>query len=119
MQGHPSIGEVIRVSEIDVEAGYDIESFNDNDSVFTDRFIEVKSFSGQVAFFWSRSEISAARQLEDKYHLYLVDRDQIGVGGYAPRILRDPYRLVYLNESWERDCVEWRFAAPSAVPPET
>jgi mRNA-degrading endonuclease HigB of HigAB toxin-antitoxin module len=48
------------ISDIQCDAGYDIISFNDINSVRIDRFIEVKSYSTEVGFFWSRNEVRTA-----------------------------------------------------------
>jgi len=44
LQGHPSIQNIQRISSEYANAGFDIESFDDLESVFANRFIEVKSY---------------------------------------------------------------------------
>ena len=67
----PLSEKVKRISEIDVAAGYDIISFNTNQSTTYDRFIEVKAVSGK-GFYWSRNEYEIAKLKGDNYYLYLV-----------------------------------------------
>ena len=52
---------VMRISVIDVSAGYDILSYENEASAEYDRFIEVKSFSGNPHFYWSENEIETAK----------------------------------------------------------
>lgn len=60
------------ISDIDIAAGYDLESFDgESTGLMPDRFIEVKSTAaGEVVFFWSKNEIDAARSIGDRYWLY-------------------------------------------------
>jgi len=44
-----------------VNAGYDIQSFNDNKSIIIDKFIEVKSYEGTPYFYWSKNEVEVAK----------------------------------------------------------
>lgn len=65
---------VRRVSQLDVKAGYDIESFDGDKPLFDyDRFIEVKSSYGpELRFFWSENERRSAEEKGDKYWIYFV-----------------------------------------------
>ena len=65
---------VRRISQLDVKAGYDIESFDGDKPLFDyDRFIEVKSsYSPVLRFFWSENERRAAEEKGDKYWIYFV-----------------------------------------------
>lgn len=83
-----------RISEIDVNAGYDLCSFNNNESTEYDRFIEVKSFNEEVYFYWSSNEIETAKKLGDKYYLYLVDRSKIFDENYIPYIYINPINIL-------------------------
>jgi Protein NO VEIN, C-terminal len=60
------------VSETDVAAGYDIESFDGlSEDLTPDRFIEVKSAAGAaLTFIWSRNEYAKAVELGDRYWIY-------------------------------------------------
>lgn len=109
---HPSVSSIRRVSEHHVNAGFDIESFNDKESVFVDRYIEVKSFAGDVAFYWSRNEVQIAREMADKYFLYFVDRDKMLQPGYVPKMFQNPYHKIFENEFWEKEPEKWRLGAP-------
>ena len=112
LQGHPSIDRIQRLSENHVNAGFDIESFNDKESIFTDRFIEVKSYSENVLFHWSQNEIDTAKELAQKYFLYLVDRNRMSQTGYAPRIFQNPYQKIFENEFWKKEPEAWKVTAP-------
>ena len=96
------------ISEEFVNAGYDIESFNASDSISIDRFIEVKSYDGEKSFFWSKNEIDKAKELKDRYFLYLVNRKQIGIPSYKPHIIQNPYSRVFENDLWEIEPVNWK-----------
>lgn len=98
------------ISEEYVNAGYDIESFNDINSLFTDRFIEVKSFSEHFEFYWSAYEVESAKDLADKYFLYLVDRSKMSNSGYSPKIIQNPYENIFNNELWKMEPKNWKFS---------
>jgi hypothetical protein len=108
--GHPLLKDVKRISEEYVNAGFDIVSFNDLNSVFIDRFIEVKSYSRNVSFFMSQNEIEVAQQEGDKYCLYLVDRDNILTPGYIPKIFKDPFQNIINNIFWNKESTTWRIS---------
>lgn len=91
-----------RISDYDSNAGYDVVSFESNDSTEIDRFIEVKSFSSKIGFFWSRNEIEAARLKGGSYYLYLVNRDIMRSGAYSPVMIQNPYENVLSDGSWSR-----------------
>lgn len=115
LQGHPSVCSIRRLSEDHVNAGYDIESFNDRESVFVDRYIEVKSYSGDAVFYWSRNEVQIAREMADKYFLYFVDRDKMLQPGYVPRMFQNPYLKIFENEYWKKEPESWRISAAPLV----
>jgi len=98
--GVPNSRKIKRISDIDVTAGYDIVSFESNDSQGYDRFIEVKSFSGKPQFFWSQNEIETASSLGDKYYIYLVDIEKMTDGNYHPVVIRNPAETVLRSEDW-------------------
>jgi hypothetical protein len=112
LHGHPSVSSIRRVSEDCANAGFDIESFNDKESVFVDRYIEVKSFSRDPIFYWSRSEVQIARELADKYFIYLVDREKLPQLGYVPKMFQNPYQKIFENEFWEKEPETWKVSAP-------
>lgn len=112
LQAHPSIGRIQRVSDNHVNAGYDIESFNDTESIFLDRFIEVKSYAENAVFYWSQNEIETAKELAQKYFLYLVDRNKMLQSNYVPRMFQNPYQKIFENEFWEKTPEAWKVSAP-------
>lgn len=102
MLKHAKQKMIEKISTYDVSAGYDIISFDSIASLSIDRFIEVKSYSGKPAFYWSRNEMDQARIKKDKYYLYLVNRDEMNKEGYAPLMIQDPYETVYVSPSWNK-----------------
>jgi len=109
LSNHPLFGSIQRISDEYVNAGYDIESFNDINSLFIDRFIEVKSYSESVSFYWSQNEIEAAKDLAENYFLYLVDRTRMLETGYTPKVFQNPYQSVFENDLWEKVSQSWKF----------
>lgn len=89
-----------RISDVDVAAGYDIISFNDETSSIYDRFIEVKSYIGSPHFYWSENEVDTAKIKGNKYILCLVNYEKIKIPGYIPEIIEDPYNVVFKDDSW-------------------
>jgi hypothetical protein len=99
---HAEASLVRRISQLDVKAGYDIESFDGDKPLFDyDRFIEVKSsYSPELRFFWSENERRSAEEKGDKYWIYFV-------GGLSsqkarqimPILIQNPVtRLVQMSE---------------------
>lgn len=113
LRGHPLVDQVRRISDETVDAGFDICSFSNATSVVYDRFIEVKSYGSVKRFFWSRNEIDTARQLEDSYFLYLVDRSKIDETSYAPQAIQGPYFSMIESqlEGWLMEPVAYEFIA--------
>lgn len=107
--GHKNIGKVEKISDEDTTAGYDIQSFNDIESVFMDRFIEVKSYYKEVSFYWSKNEVEKSMELGDNYFLYLVDRSKFLTRGYTPKIFQNPYIKLFKNEYWKKEVENWKF----------
>ncbi|MDB5163982.1 MAG: hypothetical protein JWS12_600 [Candidatus Saccharibacteria bacterium] len=70
---HPDLANRIAyTAELDVTAGYDIESFEASTDI-TKRFIEVKAVSPyDFGFEWSIGEVRAAKYLQKQYFLYLL-----------------------------------------------
>lgn len=95
-----SLGEKVRrISEIDVTAGYDIVSFDSNQSLEPDRFIEVKAVSN-TGFYWSRNEYEIAKLKGNTYYLYLVDLNRIDEQDYSPQMIQNPAVNVMDTEEW-------------------
>jgi hypothetical protein len=102
LAGHADAGKIMRISQIDVSAGYDVVSFNSLTSKLNDRFIEVKSYSGTPSFYWTQNEIDVAKAKATNYFLYLVDRSVMGEVGYAPQIIQNPFASVYSSDEWAK-----------------
>lgn len=100
LSGAPNVARIKRISDIDVAAGYDIVSFEENQSVEYDRFVEVKSYLGQPHFYWSKNEIDTALLLGDRYYIYLVDAEKTGRSNYIPTIIRNPAKLILDSDDW-------------------
>ena len=64
--------EPIRISLIDVSAGFDILSY-DNDSK-DEIYIEVKSCDNDYVFHFTNNEISKSKLYKNRYWLYLYNR---------------------------------------------
>ena len=92
--------KIKRISDFDVAAGYDIVSYDSNESMKYDRFIEVKCYLGKPHFYWSENECDTARQKGSKYILCLVDYTRIKEPGYTPQYIRNPYDDIFTNENW-------------------
>ena len=97
----PELAQKIkRISDFDVSAGYDIVSYENNETEHYDRFIEVKCYMGSPHFFWSENESDVARIKADKYILCLVDYLRIGEPGYQPEFIRNPYETIFDSDEW-------------------
>ncbi|MBQ4408227.1 MAG: DUF3883 domain-containing protein [Bacteroidales bacterium] len=92
--------KIKRISVIDASAGFDIQSFEDEISE-NKRFIEVKTYSGRIHFYWSANEIRAARLRGASYFIYLVDFNKIECQGYVPIIIPNPYLNIKDKSIWD------------------
>jgi len=110
LKDYPDFSDrVRRISEENVRAGYDVESFNCEGSA-KQIFIEVKAVSAvDLEFIWTVNEISAAQRYGDRYHLYLVPVVAGGTFNMSKlRIIRDPYHAVYdQEEKWSKTPLEF------------
>lgn len=84
---------VFRISAENVSAGYDINSFETDESP---RLIEVKSSVGKaIRFEWSLREHNLASDRRDAYWIYFVPFSTVLVNRTVPIwILRDPISLI-------------------------
>ena len=96
--------KIKRISDFDVAAGYDIVSYDSNESMKYDRFIEVKCYLGKPHFYWSENECDTARQKGSKYILCLVDYTRIKEPGYTPQYIRNPYDDIFTNRKLACKC---------------
>lgn len=92
--------KIKRISDFDVTAGYDIVSYENNETEHYDRFIEVKCYIGSPHFFLSENESDVARIKADKYILCLVDYLRMGEPGYQPEFIRNPYETIFDSDEW-------------------
>lgn len=96
-----NLAEKVRlISEIDVCAGYDIISFQDDSSSAYDCFIEVKAVSRELDFFWSQNERETSKRYGECYKIYLVDLSQVSNRDYKPYIISNPYKLLLESDEW-------------------
>ena len=98
LKNHPNFSEIRQISDDNVGAGYDIESFQSMDSVKLDKFIEVKSYKETKTFYWSVNEIKVARNLADKYTIVVVNYNKINEEVYQPKEISNPYIFFNMKE---------------------
>lgn len=94
------IEKVKIISKIDVGAGFDILSFESENSGVYDRFIEVKSFKGVPQFYWTKNESEVASIKGNNYFIYLVDIDMVLNEKYEPIIIQNPHVKIYEGDGW-------------------
>jgi hypothetical protein len=104
LKNHPHFTPnlIQQISEVDVNAGFDILSYKpDNDSLLPIK-IEVKAVSPiDYKFYISDGELSTAKEEPNDYYLYLVP--VIGDNNFdldRMHIILDPYNNVVLNKIW-------------------
>jgi hypothetical protein len=97
--------KIRQISHVDVSAGYDIISFED-ETCSSHRYIEVKTYIGNPHFYWSANEIDSAKIRGASYCIYLVDFEKIESPNYKPEIICNPYSSI-------RDSSEWK-STPSS-----
>lgn len=97
-----------RISDFDVAAGYDIVSYDTEESEKYDRFVEVKCYIGKPHFYWSENECDIAKQKGVKYILCLVDYARIGEPSYQPQYIQDPCNVIFVDDSWLVNTASYR-----------
>lgn len=92
------------VAPFDSTLWYDILSFNNINSLSNDRYIEVKSYSWNIPYFyWTDNEMDVAKNKWYNYYLYLVNRDEIDLPLYEPIMISNPFINVLNNEEiWNK-----------------
>jgi len=108
------VAGITHVAEIDVAAGYDIESFDrtDND---TKRLIEVKAVSPfDFGFEWSINETRVAERTQNRYFLYLLPVIN-GLPNITDAvIIQDPFNKVMTGTEWKVDTAGYSVSLKSA-----
>lgn len=104
---HPNVQNNIKhLSLENVLAGYDISSFEMLESKkLNPKYIEVKAVShNDWKFYWSRNEISRAKEFDKYYYLYLIPVENGKISNPSNwKQIKDPYSKVFLNEhKWEQ-----------------
>lgn len=98
------------ISNIDVGAGYDINSFDEQSSnLHFNRFIEVKGSSESTfSLYWSRNEIEKAKELGSRYWIYFVPSVDIMSGSHNGEIIKipNPIDTILKNEEYRQDCMK-------------
>lgn len=93
-------GMIRIISDVDVGAGYDVLSFETNQSVQYDRYIEVKAIDHMGGFFWSANEYEIAKLKGIHYYLYLVDLAKTKLDGYSPIVISNPAIEIMKSNEW-------------------
>lgn len=97
------------VAEYIVNEGYDVASYNSQDDLIQNRFIEVKSYDGDIPyFFWSRNEYQVARRKKDQYWVYLVNRTQMNNENYKPIMEQHPFENILNNDIWDKQIDKYK-----------
>ncbi len=103
----PDLAQKVRhTSQKNVNAGYDIESYEGDKSI--KRYIEVKAvYLDAPRFYWSLNEIRKSEELKDQYWLYLVPYN--GKSEFQIELIErisNPYHNIYLDDSVWKSQVE-------------
>lgn len=102
---------VKRISMNNLFAGFDILSFidiNSNPDEY-DKFIEVKATGGLPHFFWSRNEIEKAKQLREKYWIYLWTNIN-DKNSRKLQVINDPYKKFFENSKIKPEPTEYEIS---------
>jgi 5,10-methylene-tetrahydrofolate dehydrogenase/methenyl tetrahydrofolate cyclohydrolase len=97
-------GGIEWISPYDSSAGFDILSYNAQDDKENNRFIEVKSYTGNNPYFyWTKNEISKAKEEGENYVLYIVCKENMNDKTYNPIIITNPIVNVLKNNKWIKE----------------
>jgi hypothetical protein len=92
------------ISKLRPSAGYDIESFDGNKkNIAYDRFIEVKACSeDKIRFYWTKNECNKAKELKDRYWIYLVKNLQLSKKGpIIPIMFKNPINIFKETDKYK------------------
>lgn len=97
------------IAEFIVNEGYDIASYDNADDKVINRYIEVKSYEGEIPYFyWSKNEFETAKHKGDKYWIYLVNRFEMNNPGYIPGMIQNPYKLIIDNNKYVKEVENYK-----------
>jgi len=102
------LNEIKHISLLDVSAGYDIKSFEGfpEKGRWQSKYIEVKSVAkDDFGFYWSKNEVEKAKQLGDRYYLYLLPvKDNSNFNTSELQQIKNPYKVVFQNkDDWRQE----------------
>lgn len=101
--------EIDWVAQYIVNEGYDVASYNNEDDISQNRFIEVKSYDGDIPyFFWSRNEYSVAKRKKHEYWIYLVNRTEMNNESYMPKMEQNPFENILNNDDWDKQVDKYK-----------
>ena len=102
--------EIDWVAEYIVNEGYDIASYNNISDEFLNRFIEVKSYNGEIPyFFWSKNEYTEAKRKKEQYWLYLINRSKITDTNYLPLMIQNPFVKILEDDlNWNKEIDKYK-----------
>ncbi len=101
--------EIDWVAQYIINEGYDIASYDNPYDEEFNRFIEVKSYEGEYPyFFWSRNEYIVAKQKQEKYWIYLVNRREMNKENYTPIMRQNPYKSIMQNGDWNKQVEKYK-----------
>jgi hypothetical protein len=94
------------VSDFDSTLGYDISSYEGNNSKIDahDKFIEVKESSkARVMFCFTNNEMSTARKLKNKYDIYFIGNHSVGkkFSQCIVEIINNPANALFVTSKFE------------------
>jgi hypothetical protein len=103
--------EIDWVAEYIVNEGYDVASYDNETDSIPNRFIEVKSYDGNVPyFFWSRNEYIVAKRKQEEYWIYLVDRKEMNNENYQPIMKQNPYESILKDDTWNKQVDKYKIS---------
>ena len=103
------VKEIDWIAQYIVNEGFDIISYNEIDDLKQNRFIEVKSYEGEIPyFFWSRNEYLVAKRKKEEYWIYLVNRKEMGNENYKPIMEQNPFESILKNDDWNKQIDKYK-----------
>jgi len=89
-----------RVSEVYVNLGYDILSYDREGNKI---YIEVKTLAGGNHIFWTKNEIKTAKIYQDAYKIYCILFDNDGYPKKVSKIISNPYDRIILQKLFKKE----------------
>ena len=118
-QGHIEESKKVRRISMDfVNAGYDVESFLEEQGKIHKIHIEVKGSSEKkLDFYWSRNELDKAKEYGEKYWIYFVPKINIKTRTSQMKVIKiqNPSKILFNDSSYKVEVEKYHISKIESI----